>query len=293
MTDKTKGTLLVLLCVALWAMIPPAAKLAQSNLDNHQFLFWSSLISFVCLFATTVVKKRVHLITQYSNKQWGAVIVLGLLGTYVYYLFLYLGYKEAKGLEVLVVQYTWPILIVIFSMFLLKERLTLKKSIAVFLGFVGVLVVLTKGDLSNVHIDNFAVISLVLLGASSFALFSVLSKKVHLEPIGVTSIYFLTATIASLISMLYFSSFSFPTAMEWIPVLLNGILLNGFSYLFWLNALKLAEASFLAPFVFITPILSAIYLILLFDEPIQAVYIVGLICVVAAGVINSLKSKEA
>lgn len=292
MTNKTKGTILVLICVALWAMIPPAAKIGQSSLDNHQFLFWSSLISFICLFATTIFKKKLSEIKNYSKKDWVNVFILGLLGTYVYYLFLYLGYKEAKGLEVLVVQYTWPILIVVFSLFLLKEKLTIRKTIAVMLGFLGVLFVLTKGDFSNIHIDNFAVIVLVFLGASSFALFSVLSKKIHLEPIGVTSIYFLSATIASLFSMFYFSSFAMPSLNEWVPVLLNGIFLNGFSYLLWLNALKACEASYLAPFVFITPILSAIYLIILFDEPVEFVYVIGLVCVVIAGLVNSVKLKK-
>lgn len=293
MTGRTKGTILVLICIALWAMIPPAAKFAQSELDNHQFLFWSSLISFVCLFSTTLFYKKTLHIKNYTKKEWFNVILLGLLGTYVYYLFLYLGYKEAKGLEVLVVQYTWPILIVVFSLLFLKEKLTIQKSLAIVLGFFGVVIVLTKGDFSNIHIDNFAVIVLVFLGASSFALFSVLSKKVHLEPIGVTSIYFLSATVASFASMIYFSEFAFPTGNEWFPVILNGMFLNGFSYLLWLNALKATEASYLAPLVFITPILSAIYLIILFDEPLQVVYLVGLICVVLAGIINSLKSKKA
>lgn len=291
MTNKTKGTILVLICVALWAMIPPAAKFAQSSLDNHQFLFWSSLISFLCLFLTTIFKRKVGEIKKYSKKDWLNVLILGLLGTYIYYLFLYLGYKEAKGLEVLVVQYTWPISIVLFSLFLLKEKLTLRKVIAMTLGFLGVLVVLTKGDFSNVHVDNFSVIILVFLGASSFALFSVLSKKIHLEPIGVTSMYFLSATIASLLSMFYFSSFEFPSLNELFPVLLNGIFLNGFSYLLWVNALKMTEASYLAPFVFITPVLSAIYLIVLFDEPLEFIYVVGLICVVLAGLVNSIKLK--
>lgn len=292
MTDKTKGTILVLICVALWAMIPPAAKFAQSSLDNHQFLFWSSLISFLCLFTSAILKKKVKEIKKYRKKDWINILILGLLGTYIYYLFLYLGYKEAKGLEVLVVQYTWPITIVVLSLFLLKEKLTIRKAIAVFLGFIGVLIVLTKGDLSNIHIDNFSVIILVFLGASSFATFSVLSKKIHLEPIGVTSIYFLSATIASLISMFYFSSFALPTIEEWFPVLLNGIFLNGFSYLLWINALKMTEASYLAPFIFITPILSAIYLIVLFDEPLEFAYIFGLICVIIAGMVNSIRLKK-
>ena len=292
MTNKTKAVIYVLICIILWAMIPPVSKIAQSSLDNHQFLFWSSLISFVCLFSTAIFYKKVDQIKKYSKKEWFSVIALGLLGTYIYYLFLYLGYKEAKGLEVLVIQYTWPILIVVFSLFLLKEKLTLKKTIALGLGFLGVAVVLTKGDFSNVHIDNFAVIILVFLGASSFALFSVLSKKIHLEAIGVTAMYFLSATVASLFSMLYFSSFSLPTLNEWWPILLNGVLLNGFSYLLWINALKMTEASYLAPFVFITPVLSAVYLLVLFNEPVEFAYLFGLICVVVAGIINSIKSKK-
>ena len=92
--------------------------------------------------------------------------------------------------------------------------------------------------------------------------------------------------------MFYFSNFKLPTSTEVFPILLNGLLLNGFSYLFWLNALKLAEASYLAPFVFITPVLSAIYLIILFDEPVEFAYAIGLVCVVIAGLVNSLNYKR-
>ena len=292
LSNKTQATLLVLLCVALWAMIPPAAKIAAGSLDNHQFLFYSSLFSFLGLLTATIFYKKTEHIKKYSLKNWLYVVVLGLLGTYIYYLFLYLGYAKAKGLEVLVVQYTWPVTIVILSIFILKEKLTIKKLISVVIGFLGVIVVLTKGDFSNVHINNIEVIFLVFLGASSFALFSVLSKKVELEPIGVTTIYFLVATIASFASMLYFSEFKIPTLNDWFPILLNGLLLNGFSYLFWLSALKKAEASYLAPFVFVTPVLSAIYLVLLFNEPIVFAYAIGLACVVVSGLVNSLEFKR-
>jgi drug/metabolite transporter (DMT)-like permease len=287
MSNKTKATLLVIVCIIFWAMIPVVAKLAQVSLDNHQFLFWSSLISFICLFSTAIIKKKIEFIKSYSFKDWLILITLGLLGTYIYYLFLYLGYKEAKGLEVLVIQYTWPISIVFLSLFILNERLTIQKSISIILGFVGVLFVLTKGNFSQIHLDNIYVILLVFLGATSFALFSVLSKKVKYEPIGAISIYFLSATIASFFSMNYFSSFAIPTSNELLPILLNGIIINGFSYLFWINALRLTQASYLAPFTFLTPILSAVYLIVIFNEPIQTAYVIGLVFVVIAGLVNS------
>ncbi len=289
MSNKLKGTLLALLCVALWALIPVVAKLGQSSLDNHQFLFWSSLVSFVVLAMTVFVSGKANFIFQYTIKEWLWFSFLGLLGTYIYYLFLYLGYSKASGMEVLVIQYTWPILIVIFSIFILNEGLTYKKCLAVFFGFIGVLLVLTKGNLANVSINNPSVIVLVAAGAACFALFLVFSKKVNREPLGVVTVYFFVACIAALGSMLSFSEFALPTASEVPAILINGIIVNGFSYVFWVLALKSTEASYLAPFIFITPILSAIYLILFFNEPIIPAYGIGLVFVVLGGLVNSVK----
>jgi len=291
MKNKTKGTLYVLLCIALWALIPVVAKMGQTQLDNHQFLFWSSLVSFVVLALSVTFTGNLKEFKTYQLKDWAYLSFLGLLGTYIYYLFLYLGYSKAIGMEVLVVQYTWPILIVVFSIFILKERLNFKKSIAIILGFLGVLIVLTKGDFQNIHISNAPVIALVGAGAASFALFSVLSKNIKKEPLGVVAVYFFVATVASFISMMFYSGFATPVSSEVFPILLNGILVNGFSYVFWLLALRSAEASYLAPFTFITPVLSAIYLIVLFDEPVVIAYGIGLVFVVVGGLVNSLKSR--
>ncbi len=288
MPKKVKGTIFVLICVALWALIPVVAKLGQASLDNHQFLFWSSLVSLVVLSITAVIKGDMSELGNYSFKEFLYYCFLGLLGTYIYYLFLYLGYAKALGMEVLVIQYSWPIFILVLSLFILKEDLTIKKTIAIALGFIGVLLVLTKGQFENLELNNLTVISLVVGGSFCFALFSVLSKGIRRAPLVVISIYFFAATLASLISMMYFSEFALPSSVEIMPILLNGILVNGFSYMFWLMALRSAEASYLAPFTFITPVLSAIYLILFFDEPMLGIYFVGLACVIVGGLVNSL-----
>ena len=289
MNGRTKGTVYILICVALWALIPVVSKLGQTTLDNHQFLFWSSLVSFVVLGISVILTGNLNKFSEYSFKDWGYLSVLGLLGTYIYYLFLYLGYSKAVGMEVLVIQYTWPVLIVIFSIFILKEKLNIIKSTAVILGFTGVTIVLTKGNFKNINVSNGLVIVLVGAGAACFALFSVLSKNINKEPLGLVAIYFLTATFASFFSMNYFSGFALPSSSEIIPILVNGIMVNGFSYLFWMLALRSTDASWLAPFVFITPVLSAIYLIVFFREPFVFAYGIGLILVVIGGLVNSIK----
>ena len=200
MNGRAKGTIYVLICVALWALIPVVAKMGQTTFDNHQFLFWSSLVSFIVLSVAATFSGTIGEIKKYRLKDWGYLFFLGLLGTYIYYLFLYLGYSQAIGMEVLVVQYTWPILIVVLSIFILKERLSYRKVIAIILGFIGVIMVLTKGEFQNINVSNASVIVLVGAGASCFALFSVLSKNINKEPLGVTSVYFHYAGIISNLS---------------------------------------------------------------------------------------------
>ncbi|MCP4297697.1 MAG: DMT family transporter [Proteobacteria bacterium] len=286
MKGRLKGTFYVLLCVASWALIPVVAKTGQTTLDNHQFLFWSSVVSFLVLVVLLTFSGRSGEVRHYTLKDWTYLGFLGLLGTYLYYLFLYLGYSQADGMEVLVIQYTWPVFIVLFSIPILNERLSYRKVISIMLGFTGVIIVFSKGEFQSINVSNPSVILLVGVGAVCFALFSVLSKNVNKEPLGVVSIYFLSASIASFVSMLFFSEFATPSITELWPVLINGIIVNGFSYLFWLIALRSTDASYLAPFIFITPVLSAVYLIIFFNEPIVPAYVVSLICVVVGGLVN-------
>jgi drug/metabolite transporter (DMT)-like permease len=292
MHSKTKAVIYVLICVALWALIPVVSKLGQTNLDNHQFLFWSSLVSLIAFLATSMFVKQIKTFKAYTSKDWMKAIGLGFLGTYLYYILLYFGYAKAQGLEVLVLQYTWPTFIVILSVLILKEKLNFLKVLSVVLGFTGVFLILSKGNFNQIHLENYSIDLLILLAAFVFGLFSVLSKKVQLEPYTMITIYFLTATVASFISMLLLSNFALPTVDSILPILINGLFVNGFSYIFWIMALKEAKASFVAPFVFLTPVLSATYLILFFNEKLLPIYGLGLLAVIIGGLLNREKDMS-
>ena len=135
MKSKTNAIVYTLICVALWALIPVVSKLGQANLDNHQFLFWSSVISFLAFLVATVVVKQSKMFLSYKGHDWFNAISLGFLGTYLYYILLYFGYANAQGLEVLVLQYSWPIFIVLLSIFILKEKLILDVRWLYYLAF--------------------------------------------------------------------------------------------------------------------------------------------------------------
>lgn len=286
-----KSIFYVLSCVFLWALIPVVSKLGQNGLDNHQFLFWSSLSSLLFFAGIGLYKKNLKNLTKTSKAKWFQAICLGFLGTYLYYVLLYLGYANAPGMEVLIVQYSWPVLIVLLSIILLKEKLTLPKIISILLGFLGVFIVLTKGNFEQLKFENISIDIIVFTGAFIFALFSVLSKKIKMNDTTLLTIYFITSSVASFVSMHLFSEFKIPNMNTIIPIIINGFLVNGLSYIFWIKALKIGEASFIAPFVFLTPVLSSIFLIVFFNEPFYKAYLIGMTCVVLGGILNSRKNK--
>jgi len=244
------------------------------------------VISFLTFLIIILTQKKGKMILSLSKKDWIHSVVLGLLGTYLYYILLYFGYANAKGIEVLIIQYCWPIFVIILSILILKERLNIRKVISIILGFSGVFLVLTKGNLTAIHLDNLFVDSIVLIAAFVFGLFSVLSKKVKIDSLTLVTIYFLTATVISFLSMISLSEFKLPTQVTFLPIIINGIFVNGISYLFWIGALKIGKASFLAPFVFLTPVISTILLIVFFKEPFETIYLIGMISVILGGLIN-------
>ncbi len=286
MREEIKGYLYALLCIFFWSLIPVVAKVGQCSLDTYQFLFYSSAVSFISLLVYVLCTGRFADIKKYSLKELCWSLFLGFLGTYIYYLLLYFGYREAKGLDVLVMQYTWPLFVAFLSPLIVKEKLSKKRIIGVLLGFAGVVVVLTRGHIWTLRLPNLNILLLVLLASLCFALFSLLSKGFEKEESLLTTIYFFAATGASLISLGIFSSFTLPTSKDVVSILLNGILVNGFSYILWIMALKRLNASSLASLVFLTPIFAAINLILFFGETFMWIYGVGFLLVLSGSYLS-------
>lgn len=285
------GIIYIVLCILLWALIPSFAKFVQSGLDHYQYLFYSSIISFLSIFIVSLFERNLKEVLSYSKKIFLILFGLGFLD-FIFYLFLYFGYKHANGLEVLVIQYMWPIFIVFLSLVILKEDFTKRKLFSIIFGFFGVSLVITKGDFASLDFSQIDILLVVMSGTIAFALFSVLSKKVTINPTNAVMIYFFSAIIYSTITVETYSSFILPSGKDWIIILINGALINGISYLFWIKGLQIFDASKVAPFIFITPILSAFFLILFFNETILPIYFLGLFFVILSGLINSLKKKH-
>ncbi|MFV0481136.1 MAG: DMT family transporter [Campylobacteraceae bacterium] len=286
LSQKSIALICVGLCIFLWSFVGVFAKFAQTGLDNYQYVFYSSVFSFLSLLILSIATKKIKLLFTYPFQTLLFLAFLGFLD-FMFYLLLYYGYASSNGLEVLVMQYTWPIFIVLLSLVLLKEKLTINKTLSLIFGFFAMVVVVTKGDVLNIDFTNIRVIFIVMFSAFCFALFSVLSKKVKINIVNAVTVYFLVATIYSFIAMQTFSHFVLPQKTEWFYTFINGVFINGVSYILWVKALKDLDASYVAPFTFLIPILAAFLLVLFFREDVYISYIVGLALIVLSGLANT------
>jgi drug/metabolite transporter (DMT)-like permease len=133
-------------------------------------------------------------------------------------------------------------------------------------------------------------VGVAVVGALGFAAFSVFSKKLAANPLISTLQCFIWASLFSAIALVLFGKFELPqTGAGWAMVIVNGAVINGVSYVWWLKALALEDASKIAPLVFLTPILACVWLVLFFNETFLPVYAIGIVACVASGLLASKK----
>lgn len=126
---------------------------------------------------------------------------------------------------------------------------------------------------------------LALSGAFVFALFSVLGKKFNFDKTISVFIYFLSALIAIIPTILIFSTIAFPSFHVWSWIIYNGVFVNGISYIFWFKALEWGETHIVSNLLYLTPFISLIYISVFLEEKILASAVVGII-VIVAGVLS-------
>jgi len=267
----------------------------MKSLDHYQFLFWSSLLSFLSLLILTYKAKQLQFLKKQTSSLWLRTVMLGFLGSFFYYFCLYQGYLFGSKVEVLSVQYTWPAWIIVFTLIVSKQKFVWQHGFVIASGLACVLLVISKGNLTTLSVPNPAVLAWVLLGAMGFALFSVLSKQTKMPALPLNTIFFAVATIGSFILMMVKSTFEWPQANNILALLTNGILVNGVSYYFWVTALRQTKTEYLSLLTFLTPLISVIYLIGFFNERFYNAYYIAFGLVAISGfvsVIRNLKVKN-
>ncbi|MTI18420.1 EamA family transporter [Rhodobacteraceae bacterium RKSG542] len=199
-----------------------------------------------------------------SLRQPKRVWLLGVAGLFGYHAFYFLGLRNAPPLEANLINYLWPVLIVVFSALLPGERLRIHHIIGVLLGLLGVGVLLMK-DGSLAVSDEYWLGYLCALAAALFwSSYSVLSRRFPSVPTDAVGGFCIATAVLSLGAHLLFEETQFPqTAVQWAAIVGMGLFPLGLSFFTWDIGMKHGDIQILGASAYAAPLLSTLLMILL------------------------------
>ena len=278
------------LTVLIWSTLATVVKLVLKDIPNFQALAISSAFAFVFLLILNIINGSIKEMKHYRIKDCLTMAGLGFLGLFMYSALYYYGIAELGSQEACILNYLWPI--VIFACIILKERITVKKIIAMLMSFAGI-VVLTLGS-GGVSSGNrlFGIIACVT-AAVCYGLFSVLNKKHSLnQNVTMMWIWFTTA-LCSLVLSLIFENWQPIAGVQWLGIAWLGIVVNAVAYLLWAIALKGAsDSAKIANLAYLVPFISIIISWLVLKEQITINAVFALVLIIGGILIQSISLKR-
>ncbi|NBI69343.1 hypothetical protein D1646_21770 [Pseudoflavonifractor sp. 60] len=278
--------------ILFWGSTASVMTLMADGLSSIATTFYNSLVAAGFLFFLNLFTRRLPLLRSLSIRVLLRLVALGLIGMLSVSMLLYYGLTHLKAQQAFIINYLWPILIILFAWPILGQRMTIRKTAALLLSFLGVVIVATEGDLSNPsQLDTGGVLACVL-AASCYALFSVLNLKVTCDKFVATMIYYTASALVILPVLLWTEGVLALTLPQWGGVLWMGALSNGLSYATWAMAMDRGDPAKLSNLAYLTPFISLIYIFFVLHEPIHWTSLAGLFFILLGVAVQMLPKPK-
>lgn len=158
---------------------------------------------------------------------------------------------------------TIPVFIVLLGWFFLKEKLGWVRTAGIVLAALGVVLVVSRGDLKLLASGQFGAKGdfLILISALNWAVFSVLSRSALGRHPASRLMFYVNAS-ACLFNTFFFLAGPGPaellrmTPFTWAAVAFLGLFCSGLAYIFWFDALKALPVSRAGAFLYIEPLVA-------------------------------------
>ena len=282
LNNQNKAYLFAGVAIFFWSTVASAFKLSLEHLEPIQLVLYSTLFSVCVLFIIVVYKGKFHLIRGFSRNDLTRCALLGFLNPCLYYIILFKGYDALPAQEAMVINFSWPIMLVILSIPILKQTIDIRSFLSIIVCYFGVVVIATNGDVFSMHFESPFGVLLMLISTVIWSLFWLFNTKNSNDSLVSLFLIFLFSFPFILIFVFLSDSFIIPSFKGLIGSIYVGFFEMGISLVLWQSALKISTTvSRIASLVFITPFLSLIILHFVLGETILFSTIVGilLICI--------------
>lgn len=254
---RTGATLIGFTAVLMWSVLALMTA-ASGQVPPFQLAAMTFLIGGLLGASSWVVRRKaVNALVQ----DW-RVWALGIGGLFGYHFVYFSAIRAAPAVEVSLIAYLWPLLLVLFSALLPGERLKSHHLIGVALGLAGAVLVITKGGLSGLLAEFSLGHALAFACAVIWAGYSVLSRRTGKVPTDVVTGFCLATAGLAFVSHLLFETTVWPQgAWQWLAVLGLGLLPVGAAFYTWDYGVKHGDIMVLGAASYASPLLSTLILV--------------------------------
>ncbi|MBB1076794.1 DMT family transporter [Rhodoferax sp. 4810] len=200
-------------------------------------------------------------------------LALGIYGLFSYHFLLFLALRHAPPVQANLVNYLWPLLIVVLSPVILPG-MTLRPLhiFAALLGFAGAAVVILGGSPAVGGTSDSAPVWAwgylpALAAAFIWASYSLLTKRVAAFPTAAIGSFALVSGLLSLACHALMEPAVTLSTQDWLLIAVIGLGPMGAAFFLWDKALKLGDTRHIGILSYLTPLLSTAMLSAVSDKP--------------------------
>ena len=281
LSNTLLGTLLLALTYLFFSVMELTAKELGQSFNPFQIVFARYLSQLIILIIIFNKKSKLHLKSQYPLLQ----ILRGTL-LLVTTCFMFSGLAYLPFAENIAIYMIGPVITTILAFFILKEKISFLQIIVVIVGLIGAIIIADPNSQSF----NLAII-FPFLAALCFAFFTISTKFLNSSDSNQTTLLFTAITGTFLSAPFIIIFWKWPSLNETILMFCLGLLAT-IGHFFFIEALKVINASFAAPFVYLTVMLAAFWGYIIYNEVPNQNTIIGAFLIIIAGlIITQLKKR--
>ena len=281
LSNSLIGTLLLISTYLFFSIMELTAKELGQSFNPFQVVFARYSSQLILLLIIFNKKTGEHLKSEFPLLQVlrGALLLITTC-------FMFSGLAYLPFAENIAIYMIGPVITTILAFFILKEKITLTQIIIVIVGLIGAIII----SKPNSNVFNYAVI-FPFLAATCFAFFTIFTKFLNTSDSNQTTLLF-TAFSGSVLSFPFiFFYWETPNFYQLALMFCLGSLAT-IGHFFFIEALKVINASFAAPFVYLTVLLEAFWGFFIYDEIPDDNTILGAFLIILAGIIiTRIKTK--
>ena len=258
--------LLLLVCVVIWGWTFVATKICLAYMSPIELIGTRFLIGLPVL-AGIVLWKKISL--RFNKRDWG-LLTFGAAIITVHFLIQAFALKYTSATNTGWIIAVTPLVMAVLSLLILKERIGKREITGICVATLGILLLISKGNLSNIGWLESVGDWLILLSAHTWALYTIATRNVSRQhhPLAVTLVVFLPVTAICLTYMAVSSSFSKLISLPGEPliaILFLGVLGTAAQW-FWQEGVARLGATRAGIFLYLEPIATTALAVPLLGE---------------------------